>query len=42
MYAVFAIAISAGFKSRMLFTSFLWVAAGRLVALVVGISTEDQ
>lgn len=41
-YALFAAAIAAGFRSRMLFTTFLWVVGGRFVGMLVGISTEDQ
>lgn len=39
-YGIFAIAISAGFKSRMLLHSFLWMIAGRYLALVIGISSQ--
>lgn len=42
VYALFAGAIALGFRSRMLFMSFLGMVAGRFVALVVGISNEDQ
>lgn len=41
-YAIFAAAIAFGFKSRMLFTSFLWMVGGRFAAMVIGISAADQ
>jgi len=40
-YGVFALAISAAFKSRMLLESFLWMIGGRLLALIIGISAEE-
>ncbi|HRQ63730.1 MAG TPA: hypothetical protein PKZ76_02500 [Xanthomonadaceae bacterium] len=40
-YALFALAISHAFKSRMLLESFLWMIGGRLLALLIGISTRE-
>lgn len=37
-YGLFAAAIAFGFKSRMLFYSFLWLIGGRFLALLLGIS----
>lgn len=41
-YALFAGAIALGFKSRALFNAFLVVVVGRFVAVMVGVSADDQ
>jgi len=40
-YTLFAAAIAWGFKSRMLFMSFLSLVVGRFVAVLLGISQDD-
>jgi len=42
VYGLFAAAIALSFQSPMLFGSFLWVVAGRFVALTVGISAAEN
>jgi hypothetical protein len=41
-YTLFAAAIAFAFKSRMLFMSFVWLVAGRFVAVLIGISHDDR
>ncbi len=41
-YGLFAVVIAYAFKSRMLLESFLWMIGGRLLAMLIGISTEES
>jgi hypothetical protein len=41
-FAVFAAAFAWGFKSRMLFMSFLGLVVGRVIGLLLGMSTDDK
>jgi hypothetical protein len=41
-YTVFAVAIAYGFKSRMLFMSFLSLVVGRFVGLMIGMTAADK
>ena len=41
-YGLFAAAISFAFKSRMLFMSFVGLVVGRMVAVIIGVSSQDK